>query len=53
MKLGTLLTGVVSPQNFDTDIAIRTIQFDSRLIEPGDLFVATRGTASDGHDYIL
>ena len=52
MKLGTLLTGVVSPQNFDTDIAIRTIQFDSRLIEPGDLFVATRGTASDGHDYI-
>lgn len=52
MKLGTLLTGVVSPQNFDTDIAIRTIQFDSRLVEPGDLFVATRGTASDGHDYI-
>lgn len=28
------------------------IQVDSRKVEPGDIFVALRGVASDGHDYI-
>ena len=31
---------------------ITNIQFDSRKVEQGNMFVATRGTASDGHDYI-
>ncbi len=31
---------------------ITNIQFDSRKVESGNMFVATRGTASDGHDYI-
>lgn len=35
-----------------TDIGIRKIDFDSRKIEKNDLFVAIRGTLSDGHDYI-
>ncbi len=35
-----------------TDIDIFDIQFDSRKIEPGSVFVATRGSASDGHSYI-
>ncbi len=35
-----------------TDIAIRKIDFDSRKIEANDVFVAIRGTISDGHDYI-
>jgi len=34
------------------DIEISAIQFDSRLVASGNLFVATRGTASDGHNYI-
>ena len=35
-----------------TDIAIKKVDFDSRKIETNDLFVAIRGTISDGHDFI-
>lgn len=35
-----------------TDIDINKIEFDSRLITKGDVFVAIRGTQSDGHDFI-
>ena len=36
----------------DTGVEIRSIQFDSRLVGEGDVFVATRGTAVDGHSFI-
>lgn len=36
----------------DTSVEISGIQFDSRKVESGHLFVATRGTASDGHSFI-
>jgi UDP-N-acetylmuramoyl-L-alanyl-D-glutamate--2,6-diaminopimelate ligase len=32
---------------------LRGITFDSRKVAPGMLFVAVRGTQSDGHDFIL
>lgn len=35
-----------------TDVTISKIEFDSRKIELNDVFVAIRGTLSDGHDYI-
>ena len=35
-----------------TDISVVDITFDSRQVSPGSLFVAVRGTQSDGHDYI-
>ena len=35
-----------------TDIDIAAIQFDSRKVEKGHLFVATVGTAVDGHQFI-
>lgn len=35
-----------------TDVAINTIHFDSRKIVLDDVFVAIRGTISDGHNYI-
>jgi UDP-N-acetylmuramoyl-L-alanyl-D-glutamate--2,6-diaminopimelate ligase len=34
------------------DREIKKIEFDSRAVGRGDLFVATKGTATDGHDYI-
>ncbi|MEC5165172.1 UDP-N-acetylmuramoyl-L-alanyl-D-glutamate--2,6-diaminopimelate ligase [Flavobacterium sp. PL11] len=35
-----------------TDISINRIDFDSRKIEANDVFVAIRGTLSNGHDFI-
>ncbi|WP_445721821.1 UDP-N-acetylmuramoyl-L-alanyl-D-glutamate--2,6-diaminopimelate ligase [Flavobacterium sp.] len=35
-----------------TDVAINKIEFDSRKIELNDVFVAIRGTLSDGHTFI-
>jgi UDP-N-acetylmuramoyl-L-alanyl-D-glutamate--2,6-diaminopimelate ligase len=34
------------------ELEISGIEFDSRKVAPGYLFVATRGTAVDGHDFI-
>ena len=34
------------------DIEITAIVFDSRKVIPGCMFVAVKGTVSDGHDYI-
>ncbi len=34
------------------DIEVKNLQYDSRRIQPEDLFVALVGVKSDGHDYI-
>ena len=34
------------------DIDVKNLQYDSRCIQPEDVFIAIVGTASDGHDYI-
>ena len=35
-----------------TDIEVNKLEFDSRQVGRGDVFVAIRGTQSDGHSYI-
>ena len=35
-----------------TEIAVRSIQFDSRVVSLDDVFVAIKGTTSDGHQFI-
>jgi UDP-N-acetylmuramoyl-L-alanyl-D-glutamate--2,6-diaminopimelate ligase len=35
-----------------TEMAIEKIEFDSRKIQKNDVFVAIKGTVSDGHDFI-
>lgn len=53
MKLSELIS-VLSPLRVvgSTDIDVRGIQFDSRKVSEGQLFVAQRGTTVDGHQYI-
>ncbi|MBC5836494.1 UDP-N-acetylmuramoyl-L-alanyl-D-glutamate--2,6-diaminopimelate ligase [Flavobacterium muglaense] len=35
-----------------TEVAVNKIDFDSRKLEQNDVFIAIRGSVSDGHDYI-
>ncbi|HET8808823.1 MAG TPA: UDP-N-acetylmuramoyl-L-alanyl-D-glutamate--2,6-diaminopimelate ligase [Flavobacteriaceae bacterium] len=35
-----------------TDIAVNNLQFDSRKVELNDVFIAIKGSLSDGHDFI-
>lgn len=53
VNLNELLTDIpIIQQTGETDIEINSIQFDSRNVSPGDLFVAIKGENFDGHDFI-
>lgn len=53
MKLNTLLSRVQYTQLEGNDLVkIDGIESDSRNIQPGFLFVAVKGTTTDGHQYI-
>lgn len=53
MKLGELIKGVSIRRNAAAeDIEIQEVRYDSRAVQSGDLFVAIRGFAVDGHKYI-
>lgn len=54
MKLSELLQGlktVSMPQN--TDIEIKGIAIDSRVVKEGDLFICIKGSNDDGHNHAL
>ncbi|HUW93580.1 MAG TPA: UDP-N-acetylmuramoyl-L-alanyl-D-glutamate--2,6-diaminopimelate ligase [Bacteroidales bacterium] len=51
--LKEILKGIkVSTANGDTSVIITGITSDSRTVERGNVFVAVKGTKSDGHDFI-
>ena len=53
MSLKEIISGIsITEVLGNTDKDIQGIHIDSRKIEPGHLFVAVRGTQTDGHAYI-
>lgn len=61
MNLNVLLAGVPVRKMFQTlfgkmasthDVMVSGIRYDSRTVERGNVFVALRGDATDGHRYI-
>lgn len=53
MKLKEVLYKVaIEAVHGSTDVEVNAIHFDSRKIGKDDIFVAIKGTVSDGHDYI-
>ena len=53
MLLSNLIKGINYQKVVgDTDIDISSVVFDSREVGKGSLFVALKGSVSDGHDYI-
>jgi UDP-N-acetylmuramoyl-L-alanyl-D-glutamate--2,6-diaminopimelate ligase len=53
MKLGQILRGMTDHELLgDSQQEIAGVVYDSRLVRPGDLFVAVRGHKEDGHHYI-
>ena len=52
-KLKQLLGNIITKEILGSlETGISSVEFDSRKIQPGSLFIATHGTQSDGHDYI-
>ena len=53
MKLKKILENIeLTACTADPEMEISGICYDSRAAKPGDLFVAVRGFASDGHRFI-
>ena len=53
MKLNELIKGLkVIDIHGSVDKEITGVNIDSRLVEPGHLFFAVKGTQTDGHNYI-
>ena len=53
MKLNDLLKEIeVLEYSADLEMEISNISYDSRSTQPGDLFVAMTGYATDGHTFI-
>ena len=53
MYLSDILDGLAFTElQGSADMEISAIVFDSRKVVPGSMFVAVKGTVTDGHDYI-
>ena len=54
LRLSDLLQGVADARiaTGDGQVLIREVRDDSRLVQPGDLFVAVPGTKLDGRRFI-
>src|SRR4051794_35701306 len=53
IRLGDLANGLVGARMVgDPETTLRTLQYDSRLVSNGTLFVALKGGYVDGHEFV-
>ena len=52
MKLKEIIKGIDAQVRGNAEVEVSNLQFDSRRVGEGTLFVAQPGTKVDGHDYI-
>lgn len=52
MKLKDIIKGIDTQVQGNVEVEVKDLQFDSRRVSQGTLFVAQPGTQVDGHDYI-
>ena len=52
MKLKDILKGIEARVTGPAELEVKDLQFDSRQVTEGTLFVAQRGTKVDGHQFI-
>jgi UDP-N-acetylmuramoyl-L-alanyl-D-glutamate--2,6-diaminopimelate ligase len=52
MRLADLARGVGAHLDGNGDVDVASVAYDSRRVQPGDLFVAVQGLNVDGHDYV-
>lgn len=52
MKLNDIIRGIEAEVTGSVDVEVKDLQFDSRRVGKGTLFVAQRGTRVDGHAFI-
>ncbi len=53
MKLKDIIKGIDCELRGEAELEVKDLQFDSRKVSAGTLFVAQRGTKVDGHDFIV
>ena len=52
MKLKEIIKGIEAQVTGPSEVEVKDLQFDSRRVTEGTLFVAQRGTKVDGHEFI-
>lgn len=52
MKLKEIIKGIDCRVDGDVELEVKDLQFDSRKVTKGTLFVAQPGTKVDGHDFV-
>ena len=52
MKLKDIIKGIDCKVNGDVELEVKNLQFDSRKVAEGTIFVAQPGTKVDGHTFI-
>lgn len=52
MNVRALFDEVTTIQRHDTDAAVAGVEYDSRRVKPGSVFVAMRGGVTDGNRYV-